>query len=730
LPPLITLDVSVENEYAQALYDPGANITICSYEYFKKLCKKMYIPKSLTYRTMTGEGKIMGTIYVNLKIFNTEKKIRMFVVENSSRHDVIIGLDSIVAFQLRQDEYCRITQAKEKMEGKILENKSVNGNNKETTYQLGSEDYKNDKMEINWNEFIPVEKFEMKTEHLSREKKNAIYDLVDKYGSVFAKNQYDVGTVKDYEACIELTENRYVAKRPYRCSLEDQKEIERQVAELLKHGCIQESCSPFAAPVTLAYKKTGEGNKKEKNRLCIDFRDLNRLLIPEAQPFPLIENIITKTRDCEWFSALDINSAFWSIPIRQRDRYKTGFVTQGGHYEWVSLPFGLKSSPAIFQRILSGIIRRNNLESFCCNYIDDILIFSKTFEEHLSHLEALMQAIEKEGFRLKFIKCNFASNSVKYLGHVIEKNSVKPLNDNLIAIKDFPIPKTKKNIRQFLGKINFYHKYIPNAVRNLEPLYKLLRKDVEFVWSNECQQAFEKMKNYLVSSPALAIFDPELPTQIYTDASLEGLGAVLKQTQRNGEEKTVAYFSKKLSDAQKRKKAIYIESIAIQEAVRYWKYWLIGRKFKVITDHKPLERLNLKSRPDEELGDIMNYLSQFQFEVIYRPGSANAEADCLSRNPVLDSGNEDREKDPIRTVNSLEIKKIIDDQRYIKKEKTDEERNGIIFRLIRNRRRIVLSTETGEELVRRLQGKGLGSRIGIKDTDQNRGSRSGSGSRV
>lgn len=261
LPPLITLDVSVEDEKATGLYDPCANITICSYEYFKKLRKKLYIPKSLTYRTMTGEGKLMGTIYAKVKIFDLEKKIRMFVVDSNKnfKHDLLIGLDSIIKFQLCQDHKCRITQAKENVERNKNEEESVESTNKE--------------IEVNWNEFIPVEQFEMKTGHLDGKKKKIIFDLVDRYGSAFAKSQYDVGTVreKDYEASIELMENRYVAKRPYRCSIEDQKEIEKQVAELLKHGMIQESCSPFAAPVTLAYKKTGEGNKKEKNRMCIDF---------------------------------------------------------------------------------------------------------------------------------------------------------------------------------------------------------------------------------------------------------------------------------------------------------------------------------------------------------------------------------------------------------------------------------------------------------------------------
>ena len=212
---------------------------------------------------------------------------------------------------------------------------------------------------------------------------------------------------------------------------------------------IQPSTSPFAAPVTLAFKK--EGDNKEKTRMCIDFRGMNALVVPESQPFPLIDDLIVRTQGCVWFSSLDINSAFWTIPIRQKDRYKSAFVTQEGHYEWISMPFGYKNAPAIFQRILSGIIKKRKLDGFCVNYIDDILVFSKTFEEHLDHIEKLIIAIKEEGFRLKFTKCEFAKDKVTYLGHVVGNNTVRPMTSNVIAIKNFPKPKTRKNVRQFFN---------------------------------------------------------------------------------------------------------------------------------------------------------------------------------------------------------------------------------------------------------------------------------------
>lgn len=551
---------------------------------------------------------------------------------------------------------------------------------------------------INFNEHIKEGEFIMDLSHLNNQQKIEINKLIDNYKSSFAKDKYDIGTVKDFEARIDLLVDKYCSKRPYRCSTEDRLEIEEQVRRLLERNLIEESYSPFAAPVTLAFKK--EDNRK--TRLCIDFRDLNKIVVPQAQPFPLIEDLVTKTRNCKYFSTLDINSAFWSIPLRIEDRKKTAFVTQEGHYQWTCLPFGLKTYPAIFQRILSNILRKYKLTEFAVNFIDDILIFSRSYSEHINHLSQLLDAIEKEGFRLKFTKCRFATNSVKYLGHIIEDNTVKPVRDNLISIRDFPIPKNQKNIRQLLGKINFYREYIPNSSIILEPLHNLLRKHQKFIWSTDCQEAFEKIKQLLCSQPILEIFDQDLPINIYTDASLEGIGAVLKQTQPDGKEKPVAYFSKKLNEVQKRKKAIYLECLAIKEAIRYWQYWLIGKSFTVYSDHKPLENLNIKSRTDEELGDLSYYLSQYDFKIKYAPGKNNLEADCLSRNPVLEANKNVHEQ--LKIINLITLNDILTDQEKnedIKKYKNKLiNKHNIYYKKIRKQEKILLSEELSVKFIK------------------------------
>ena len=258
---------------------------------------------------------------------------------------------------------------------------------------------------------------------------------------------------------------------------------------------ISESCSPYAAPVTMQFKKVGLNPEKQKTRMCCDYRDLNRGVVPQSQPYPLIDDIFQVSRGCSWYSALDINLAFWSIPVKPEDRYKTAFITQRGHYEWHSMPFGLRTSPATFQKILSGVLRRHGLAKCCVNYLDDILVFSKSYKEHLQHLTSLFKALYEEGFRLSFEKCSFAKQTIKYLGHVLSSNCVRPLQDNLIAIRNLAIPTTRRKVRQFLGKLNFYRKFIPDSATLLEPFHNLLRKRVSFSWTPQCQESFDKVKN-------------------------------------------------------------------------------------------------------------------------------------------------------------------------------------------------------------------------------------------
>lgn len=676
-------------------YDPGSQVSLINSK-LVKLKQQTEDVNKIYLKTVNGVTQTKGLVTIKVKIFEKEEFIDVFIVERNDFEDFLIGLDIIKKFKLIQNENLEVLQ---KTEEQIEEKKNTLNKNIEM-----------EEVKVNFNEYVNENEFSMNLDHLDGIKKLKIEKLIEKYNTAFAKNKYDIGTVTDYEARIDLLVDKYCSKRPYRCTLEDKIEIEKQVAKLLENKLIEESYSPFAAPVTLAFKK----DENKRSRLCIDFRELNKIIIPQPQPFPLINDLIIKTRNSKYFTTLDINSAFWSIPLRIEDRQKTGFVTQDGHFQWTCLPFGLKTAPAVFQRILSNILRKHDLKGFSENFIDDILIFSKSFNEHIEHIEKVIKTIVNEGFRLKFKKCTFATESVKYLGHIIEYNTVRPVKDNLISIQNFPTPKTQKNIRQFLGKINFYHEYIPKSSILLDPLHKLLRKNEKFLWSEECENSFTGIKKLLCSQPVLEIFDKNLPIRIYTDASLEGIGAIFKQIQNNGEEKPVAYFSKKLNDAQKRKKAIYLECLAIKEAVKYWQHWLIGRKFTVFSDHKPLENMNIKARTDEELGEMTYYLSQYDFEIKYIPGKDNAEADSLSRNPVLEPL--ENKEEILQLVNLITTKEIKKDQKenntFQNTKRKLIEKDGVLYRKIRNKEKIILSEKLSLELIKEIHSEWC--HIGIK----------------
>lgn len=660
-----------KNKIISAVYDNGSTCSLINDRLVRELKTELFSNRAIL-KSLSGVDFCEKRATVQLKIGEIEDALNVCVVKNSNfNYDLLLGLDAIKKFRLLQDENLRI---KQKLRDKYLD------------IALISETYLN------------VQEIELS--HLSEDDQQRIKKVVFEFRDCFAQNKYDVGTQIKTEAFIKLKEDRYISKKPYRCSFPDQDEIDLQVSKLMENGLIEESDSPFASPVTLAFKK----EDGRRTRLCIDFRELNKIVVPESHPFPRIDDLVVNVGECRWFTALDINSAFWSIPVREKDRMKTAFITQKGHWQWKVLPFGFKNSPAIFQRTLSAVLRKNNLSSFSVNYIDDILIFSKSLEEHVEHVTRVMRALRDEGFKLKLQKCSFATHSVKYLGHVIENGKIHPLKDNLTAIKNFPRPKTRKMVRQLLGKINFYHKFIDHCNQRLAPLHNLLKKDVKFQWTESCENTFSEIKNYLCRPPILAIYDRSKDVVLEVDASRTGLGAIFKQPLADGILHPIAYFSKKLTPSQTKREIIYLECLAIKEAILYWQHYLIGRPFVVTSDHKPLMNLRTKSRTDEGLGDMMLYLSQYDFKIIYKEGKENVEADSLSRNPVLETF--DSEDDVIQVVNMIKIDEIIEDQKHNQNEITENvdviQDGNISFKMLNNRKRIFVSKDFGIYLIKKL----------------------------
>ena len=604
--PLITVKLFINSSLCSAIIDSGCNASCISDKLVKDLkLNLIHLDRTVTFKTPNNIVKCLGRVTCEVTIGYKTLKTQLYVL-SALNHPIILGLDLIKMFSLeisptlQMFQHIHLNGVVCKEEINTNENHSPNTN------------------------LVNTLSTPITNTHLSK-----INKLVQDFQTIFALNKYDVGLISSTRCMIELNSNTPINLRPYRCNPKDRKLLEDQIQSLLDKNLIQKSTSQYAFPVTMVKKKDAD----TKERLCVDFRKLNAVTIADNHPFPRIEDIVDHLRDSEVFTILDMNSGFWHVRVHPKDIYKTAFVTQTDHYEWLVMPFGLRNAPAIFQRTVNNILKRHNLTSFCKNYLDDILIHSENIDIHLEHLKKVFEALSKENIKLKLSKCQFAQNEVVYLGHIITKNKIQPLNDNAKSINDFPAPRNVKTLQRFLGKVNFYHKFIPNAPTLLAPLYRLLQKGQEFQWTEECEDSFRKIKSFLIKQPILAIFNPHAPCYLYTDASKLGIGAVLKQPQSDNQLHPIGFFSKKLLPYQKNYSSTELECLAIIEAIEYWHHYLYGNQFTVITDHQALQWLKNVKKPNSRLFNWSLRLSQYNFNIEFRPGKDNQEADCLSRNP-------------------------------------------------------------------------------------------------
>ncbi len=594
----IPLAFKVNGYSLTGVLDTGATVNMVPRKLVEKLGIKPYKVTRLL-KTANGLLHVEEAVTVKVKVGNIEKDIEFLVYD--AQPIILMSLKVLKFFKLILDYYMRVFQHDPVA--------------KRVEQLCGPR--------IDMAMLVESETNQMKV----------LVQLIKANDMVFMKAGGQIGKIESEQCHIHLTSEIPVTLRPYPCSKEDRENINKQTAELTVSGMIRKSTSPYSFPVVLVDKK----DEGKKTRMCINYIKLNDITESEHYPMPKIDEMKDLFLGAEYFTTVDIASGFHHIEVAPEDKKKTAFSTMDGHFEWNRMPFGLKNAPIIFQRVIANLLQKHELNNFALNYIDDIIIFSKTFEEHLTHLQRLFDMLRHENIKLKLSKCQFAKKSVVYLGFQIEKNTVSPLNSNTVAIEKAAAPTNVKDLRGFLGKINYYHKFIPNRAVLLYPLYQLLKKNTTWKWDEECQQAFEKVKSLLTSSPVLKLFDPKNKTILYTDASRKGLGAILKQEDSEDPERTqyvVGYFSKSLVGYQQNYSVTELELLAIISAIEYWHYYLVGQEFTVITDHLPLKSVGKNGKPNTRLFNWALRLRQYTFKVEYRPGNKNQEADYLSRNPV------------------------------------------------------------------------------------------------
>lgn len=493
---------------------------------------------------------------------------------------------------------------------------------KEITCSYSQEEQEFDKQILN----ISIDKVQV-SEHLdindivSYDVKKYVFDLVQNKDKVTNSNNSYVSC----EMKINLSKNIPFSCTPRRLSYSQKIELKKILDDLLRKKIIRESNSPYASAIVLVGKKNGE------TRMCIDYRELNKCTLKDNYPLPIIEDLLDRLRDKKYFTILDMKSGFHHVKMAEESVKFTSFVTPLGQFEYLRMPFGLKNAPSVFQRYVHKMFKELISTDKLFSYLDDLLIATSTIDEHLSILREVINVAKANKLEFRFDKCKFLYNEITYLGYTINSLGIRPNLENLRAVKNFPTPRNIKEIHSFLGLASYFRKFIKDFSIIAKPLYDKLKKDALFHFGKEEINAFEMLKSKLLSAPILAIYNPHSETELHCDASSTGFGAILLQRQNDNRLHPIFYFSKRTSDIESRYHSFELETLSIIYALRRFRIYLLGIKFKIITDCQAFSLTLQKKVLNPRISRWVLELQDFEYILEHRSGNKMQHVDALSR---------------------------------------------------------------------------------------------------
>lgn len=619
LPYIVDVDFSINNgseccKYSlTALIDSGSPISLIKSKY---ISSNLYIPnfdlENYTFTGLNGSPlEILGLFQKDVFINNVCTNVKFFVVPDTTMsYACILGRD------LFSKPYLKVCLG--------LGTKVEISESSEVGY--------NSINEINFIEQIMNIDYVSEPNNVSRDlnvNPNLSYSIIKNihciYENDYLSDNSNSDNDHDFEMSIFLKHSQPISYRPRRLSFTEKQKLQLLLDDLMKANIIRPSTSPYAFPIVLVKKKTGD------IRLCVDFRELNKITIKDNFPTPLIEDHLDRLKDKKFFTTLDLKNGFHHVKMAESSIKYTSFVTPLGQFEYLKMPFGLCNAPRVFGRFTQNIFQKLLKDNKVLLFMDDVLIATETVSEHLNILQEVFQLAKKYNLKFRLDKCYFLYNEITYLGYLINESGIRPSISNVESVLNYPLPKNIKEVHRFVSLASYFRRFIPNFANQAKSLYDLLKKNVVFKFGKDEFEAFEKLKQYLSSCPILSIYSPDLETELHCDASSHGFGAILLQKQRDGIFKPVSYFSHRTSPTESNYHSFELETLSAIYAIKRFHVYLLGIPFKIVTDCDSFRLTLSKQTINPRISRWAMFLQNYDYTIEHRSSKRMRHVDALSR---------------------------------------------------------------------------------------------------
>lgn len=609
--------VWMDGRQVEALIDTGSDINLLRRSEYVRMGSPDYIGKKLCYRGVGGQiSQTLGELEIEFRLRDHDHIVRAHVVPDVAiKGGLVLGLEFL--------ETTRMTT-----EGRKIISIKPRSAKKKHEWDVTAEVCTVDVEKIvEGNDDITVlcKRDEGVTETLER--------MIEEYNPTGTK---EVGV----KMKIVMKSDKPIYHTARRLSAYELNVVHKQIDEWLESGIIRPSTSEYASPIVLVKKKDG------KYRLCVDYRDLNKEVVRDRFPLPLIDDVLDSLQGAKVFSKMDLENGFFHVPVEEGSKKYTAFVVPDGEWEFEFVPFGFCNSPAVFQRHINAVFRDLIREGVVQVYVDDLIVPSVDVQSGIEKLKRVFAVAQEAGLRFKWSKCKFLCKRIEFLGTVVEDGKIEPSPAKVAAVRNFPEPHNLVKVQSFLGLTGHFRRFIPNYSNIARPLTDLLRGVKPFAFGREQREAVDLLKEKLVGAPILTLYRVGADTELHTDASKYGYGAILLQKDNeDGKLHPVHYFSRKTTREEEKYHSYELEVLAVMRAIERFRVYLIGIEFKIVTDCKAFTQTLNKRELCPKIARWAMELQEYKFTIEHRSGKGMCHVDALSRNPIAEVMALDKEQD-------------------------------------------------------------------------------------